>query len=203
MGVVFDKSIKFDIHIQKAVAKGNQILGLIRRSFDYIDKDMFLKLYTALVRPHLEYGNVIWHPHLKRQSIILEKVQQRATRLVKECRDMSYNQRLQYLNLPSLKGRRVRGDLIQTFKILKNIDDIASENLFVKSLVTKTRNSEDKLYLSHCKTNLRKFCFTNRVIKHWNVLSPIIKSAPDLNKFKNLLDDDTKFRISFFDDDLY
>ena len=202
LGVIFDKSLKFDTHIQKAVAKGNQVIGLIRRSFDFIDKDVFLKLYTALVRPHLEYGNVIWHPNLKRQSISLEKVQKRATKMVKECKNMTYSQRLKYLNLPSLKGRRLRGDLIQTYKILKNIDDIDSENLFTKSLVTKTRNSQDKLYLSHCNTNLRKYCFTNRVIMHWNALSPSIKSAPNLNKFKNLLDSDAILNKLFFDFDM-
>ena len=62
LGVIFEDNLSFDSHIQRAVSKANQILGLIRRSFDYIDRDMFTQLYKAFVRPHLEYGNIVWHP---------------------------------------------------------------------------------------------------------------------------------------------
>ena len=89
------------------------MLGIIRRSFSYVDSDMPIRLYKALVRPHLEYCNVIWSPHLKRQSVGIEKVQRRATKLIINIRDLNYGQRLAVLGLPSLKFRRLRGDLIQ------------------------------------------------------------------------------------------
>ena len=85
-GVIFNKDLSFDTHIQKSINKANQMIGLIKRTFSYLNKDTFLKLYKAMVRPHLEYGNVIWYPCLKRQSIATERVQRRATDLLHECR---------------------------------------------------------------------------------------------------------------------
>ena len=82
LGVTFNKNLTFDQHIHKAVSKANQMMGLIKRSFDFLDRDIFLRLYKALVRPHLEYGNIIWHPYLKRQSVQLERVQRRATKVL-------------------------------------------------------------------------------------------------------------------------
>ena len=84
VGVTFSDNLKFDIHINNIVNKANQMVGIIKRSFTYLDKDMFLLLYKALVRPHLKYANVIWHPIFKRQSIMIEKVQRRATKVLKK-----------------------------------------------------------------------------------------------------------------------
>ena len=90
VGVIFSKNLKFDEHINSVVKKANMITGLIKRSFTYLDKNMFLQLYKALVRPHLEYANVIWHPQYKRQSQMIEKVQRRATKILSELKDYSY-----------------------------------------------------------------------------------------------------------------
>ena len=56
--------------------------GLIKRTFTYLDSDMFVKLYKSVVRPHLEYANVIWHPMLKGHQTMIENVQRRATKMV-------------------------------------------------------------------------------------------------------------------------
>ena len=178
--------------------KANQMIGLIKRSFDYLDKDVFLKLYKALIRPHLEYGNIIWHPHLKRQSAAIEKVQRRATKLLKCCKQMSYLERLQYLNLPSLKHRRERGDLIETFKIFHGHVDISFNTLFIERVDDRTRNSDGKLYVPFSSNKLRKNFFTNRVINPWNALTTNIKFAQNTNSFINLFDADTKFKESFY-----
>ena len=81
-------------------------------------------MYKALVRSHLEYGNVIWCPYLKRQFIQKEKIQRRATKIVPECKGMGYEKRLKFWRLYSLKGRRIRGDLIQVYKTFQEIDDM-------------------------------------------------------------------------------
>ena len=107
---------QFDAHIQNCISKANRILGIIKRSFSYLDKELFLLIYKSMVRPHLEYANSIWSPKLKRQSAAIERVQRRATKLLYEIREWSYERRLKFLNLPSLKYRRYRGDLIQTYK---------------------------------------------------------------------------------------
>ena len=193
LGVTFDTKLSFDSHIGKVVNKANQMLGVIRRTFTYLDKDMFQKLYKSFVRPHLEYANAIWSPYLKRQSSQIERVQRRATKMLKECRDKPYEERLTYLKLHSLKGRRIRGDLIQTYKIFNGLDDVAVDSLFCISQYKNTRNAEGKIFIQHCRTNKRKFSFSNRVAPLWNELPTKIKFAKDTNTFKNLLDEVPKW----------
>ena len=97
LGVTFDKQFTFDAHIQRVVNKANQMLGIIKRSFRYLDRDVFLRLYKSFVRPHLEYANIIWNPFLKRQFIQIEKVQRRAMKSLNERRKMNYHERLHYI----------------------------------------------------------------------------------------------------------
>ena len=200
LGVVFDCSLNFDSHIQKIISKANQMLGIIKRAFSFMDRDIFLRLYKSFVRPHLEYANVIWCPYLKRQSILIEKVQRRATKLLKECQNLTYTERLKYLNLHSLKGRRVRGDLIQTFKIINRLEDI-NPNTFFTFVQSNTRNQEAKIYVKQCRTNKRKFFYSNRVANNWNALPTQIKFAQNINSFKNQVDKHPKFLELFYDFD--
>ena len=117
--VIVDQSLKFHTHTSAAVKKANQILGLIRKSFALLDEDTLPLLYTSMVRPHLEYGNVIWGPHFKGDMKSVERVQKRATKLIPKLRNLSYRERLQILDLPSLEHRRRRGDMM-CYKILTN-----------------------------------------------------------------------------------
>ena len=92
-----DCKLKFDDHITTKVNKANSILGIIRRSDKYLDKDTFLHLYKALVRPHLEYANAAWSPKTQKQINLLEGVQRRATKLLPKVNDMEYIDRLKCL----------------------------------------------------------------------------------------------------------
>ena len=78
----------------------------------------------------MEYGNVIWHPIFKRQSKNLENVQRKATKILKEIKNLSYEERLKFLNLPSIKYRQTRSDIMQTFRIIHVIDNIIKDVLF-------------------------------------------------------------------------
>jgi hypothetical protein len=201
LGVTFDSSLSFDVHINNAIAKANKMIGLIKRAFGYLTKDTFLRLYKALIRPHLEYGNTVWHPRLIRQSTAIERVQRRATRLLEECRDMTYMQRLQYLGLHSLKGRRIRGDLIETYKIFSSLVDLKVEDMFELPEYTATRNSDRKIYIERWETKIRKFTIRYRSAKYWNNLTNTLKFAPDTNKFKNLIDSTPKLSELFLEHD--
>ena len=189
LGVTFDSDLNFDRHINNVIAKANKMLGIIRRSFTYLDNEVITCLYKSHVRPHLEYANTIWFPYLKRQSAALEKVQRRATRMIKSIKHLPYSERLHILNLPSLKYRRTRGDLIQTYKIFNGIDNLDTNTFFQLSTNLRTRNSQDNIFIRHCRTNKRKYSFSNRVAPVWNKLPVTTKKANNLNTFKNLLDD--------------
>ncbi len=83
LGILVDNSLSFDKHICEAIKKANKKLAMIRRTFVYLDKKMLVQLYTSLVRPIIEYGNVIlWSPHLQYHVNQLEGVQHRATRML-------------------------------------------------------------------------------------------------------------------------
>jgi len=82
-GVWVTNKLDSSLHCQKAVAKANIVLGMIKRTFPSMSKDLFLFLYTTYVRPHLEYVVQLWSPYLLKDIDMLEKVQMRATRLIK------------------------------------------------------------------------------------------------------------------------
>ena len=66
VGVTIDNKLSFDKHITEKVNKANSIIGVIRRTFEYLDLKTFRMLYVSLVRPHLEYANPVWNPYLKK-----------------------------------------------------------------------------------------------------------------------------------------
>ena len=188
VGVTFSADMVFDQHISNVIKKASQMTGLVRRSFTYLDKTMLKTLIKTIIRPQLEYANVIWSPMYKRQSIAIEKVQRRATKLLKDIRNLPYTDRLEALDIPSLKYRRIRADLIQTYKIIHGIDNIDKCEFF-KLYDSYTRNSDLKLYKHYCSSSLRKHFFSNRVIDLWNDLPSRAKLAENINLFKNSIDD--------------
>ena len=116
LGITIDSELKFEEHISLKARKANAIMGMIRRSFTFLDCNLFKKLYVAFVRPHLEYGQAVWSPHLLKYINMLEEVQVRATKLVNGLGGLEYSERLRKLDLPTLAYRRTRGDQIELFK---------------------------------------------------------------------------------------
>ena len=119
LGVVVDSELKFREQAASAVSKSAQILAVIQQSFQLIDKTTLPLLFKTLVRPHLEYGNLVWGPFNWADQKSVERVQRRTTRLVKKARAKPYSERLSLLGLPSLYCRRRRGDIIAMFQLLQ------------------------------------------------------------------------------------
>ena len=165
----------------------NQMLGMIKRSFTFHEKDVILSLYKTLVRPKLEYCIQAWRPHFKKDINLLENVQRRATRLVHSIRDLSYERRLDILGLTTLETRRLRGDLIEVFKIFKGYDDLDPSFFFVKAN-TVCRGHSLKLHKFRSNLDIRKFSFSQRIVNEWNLLTEHIVLSPSLNVFKAKLD---------------
>jgi hypothetical protein len=132
---------------------------------------------------------VAWHPYLKKDIIMLEKVQRRATRLIPEFRNKSYQERLRALDLPSLVYRRLRGDAIECYKYLHGYYNTDTELLVRYTHPgAETRGHSLKLQKDRCKTRIRGNFFSQRVINMWNSLPADVVGAPSLNSFKGRLD---------------
>ena len=170
------------------MSKANQILAVIRRSFCNIDAVTLPILFKSLVRPHLEYGNVIWGPFSRGDQQSVERVQRRATRLVPELRDVAYPDRLRNPQLPSLYYRRRRGDMIKVFQLIHGLIHINSAHLLVPHTDNRTRGHPYKLVVPCATTRPRRNSFSVRVVKDWNGLPLDVVTSAYLSQFKGRLD---------------
>ena len=191
LGMVITSDCKQSTQCSKAAAKGMNSLRVIRRTFKYIDAESFLILHKAYIRPHLEYCVQSWNPALQKDINALEKVQRRATKLVPQLKNQTYEERLQALGLYSLQRRRQRGDLIEVFKLLKGFEDVDSQKFFkLKGETSSTRGHALKIYKPtlHKNLNCRKNFFSQRIINDWNNLPAEVVNVKTISQFKKELD---------------
>ena len=134
LGVWISSNLKPSLHCCKAAASAMKVLSMIRKSFANISKDLLTFLYKTYVKPHLEYCSAIWSPYLAKDIDVLEKVQMRATRLIRGIGNLSYGQRLKSLSMYTLFHRQQRGDLFEVFKILNGFYNV-NPNEFLTSLL--------------------------------------------------------------------
>ena len=119
LGVTFSADMKVSEQCGIAASKGMLVLGLIMRTIMYKEKQLIVTLYKAIVRPHLEYCIQAWRPYSKKDIDKLDRIQRRATKMIPELRDLSYESRLLQCGLITLETRRLRGDQRNEMKCLK------------------------------------------------------------------------------------
>ena len=133
LGVIMSSDLKPSAQCVAAANKGMSVLRQSTRTFKHINIDSFTILYKTYIRPNLEFCISAWCPYMSKDIDVMEKVQRRATRKVPELKHLKYEDRLKKLEIYHLSARRLRGDLIETYKLLNNFTDVPFERLFRKS----------------------------------------------------------------------
>ena len=200
LGIYVTPDWKSTTHVAKAAAKANSMVGWIDKTFSYMDCEMFKCLYPGLVRSHMEYSVQAWSPHYRKDIETLEKVQRGATKLVPDLRGKPYEDRLRILNLTTLEDRRIRGDLIEVFKIMHGYENLDRNQFFTLSSEVsphETRGHNLKIWTPQKQTLTRRKFFDIRVIDLWNQLPPGVVGSNSILSFKISLDAHFKRRGNF------
>ena len=182
MGVFINNNLSFSIHCNNIVSKSCKISALIHRTFISKNAELMVKAFKAYVRPILEYSSTVWNPHLLKDINSVENVQRRFTKRLAP-KDLSYDQRLAYLNLDRLELRRIRFDAILCFNIIRN-NLLSCDNFFtILSGITRSCLNAN-LYPSKFRLDSGKFSFSNRCIKIWNSLPTELRSCKTADALK-------------------
>ena len=192
IGVTIDSELTFDTHISLKAKKANQTMGLIRRVFSYMSKEMFLRLYPAFVRSHLEFSQVVWAPWRRAQIRRIEAVQERATRMVEGIGQLDYTERLKALKLTTLSFRRLRGDMIEVWKHI-NVYTPGTRPANFQLVQRPIRSTRHPLQIytptpKDGRSGVQANSFYFRTAATWNTLPAEVVTAESLNSFKNRLD---------------
>ena len=186
LGVIVNNNTKPSRQCAEAAKKANKVLGMIKRTIISREKETVLELYKALVRPNLEYCVQVWCPYLRQDVEKLEKIQRRATKMIKGFGNLEYEERLRRCKLTTLEKRRERGDLIETFKIVTGRDRIPAQKLFEFSDNKRTRGHSYKIIEKSSGAIMQRF-FSARVVNNWNRLDEETVTADSVMEFKKRL----------------
>ena len=125
LGITITRDLKWQKQTKRRSKTANRVLGFIARNFNYKSTELMLPFYNSIVWPHLQYAVQFWSPHLRRDIDKIERVQRKATKMIPEIRNHSYQQRLKDLELISVMKRKLRAQLVEVFKYVNRFNNIS------------------------------------------------------------------------------
>ena len=194
IGVIVQRNLRPSLQCAKAAKTANAILGQLSRAVTYRDKNTFLRLFRTYVRPHVDYCAPAYSPWTQGDKDILENVQRRAIGMVTNFKGRTYEEKLAEAGMVTLETRRLRGDLLQAYRVLHGVDDVDPSKWFTmaqeRNGATSTRHTSGALNVERGegRGEVRRNFWSQRVAEPWNNLPDEVKTAKSLNDFKNGID---------------
>ena len=148
-----------------------------------------MALFSTHVRPIIEYCSCVWNTGYVGDMRVLESVQRRWTTRVSGLSDLDYESRLRALNQYSVRGRLIRADIIQCWKMFHAQCTVDPTTMFTLAPQSGTRGHRFKLCHVRAQTDVRKRSFSVRCVELWNSLPDRVVAETDYKTFKNLLAD--------------
>ena len=194
LGVLLTSNLQWHSQISKVYSRATNLIYIILKTFKSRQPHFYVNLFKLYVCPILEYNINIWMPYKIGDIRRIESLQAKFTRRLCQKLNLSYDSyfhRLQILNLETLEIRRVKLDLILTYKIHHSLVDLNFNEFFTKSKSMQLYNlRRHALHLDKpCipKTTVRQNFFYYRVVNTWNQLPKSIVESKTLATFKRKL----------------
>jgi hypothetical protein len=197
VGVQVTNNLKPSKHCNRAATRALAVLKQITKNFHFRDRFTFLRLYTQYVRPHVEFAAPAWSPWMEGDKQQIERVQEKAVKMVTGLKGKTYEERCAELGIETLERRRERQDMVEVHRLLSGKIMTDTESILPRasrrnagtSDGTTTRRGADPLTLSkqYSRTDARKHSFALRVVDSWNKLTLETRSASGQKKFKMML----------------
>jgi len=192
LGVIINSSLTWSSHVTYITNKANSVRAFLQRNISRCLPSVKVKCYETYVRPILEYCSTVWAPHTLQDCQKLETVQRRMARFI--FNDYSYTssvtRMLQDLHWATLKQRRTQAKLITLYKIVHNILYVPTNNILIQTTPSyPIRNHHTHHFVvPSARLESYKQSFFPSTIVLWNSLSPNIVLAPDIDSFKDTLE---------------
>ena len=193
LGLILDQELAFDRHIDEKINKANRGIGLIRRLRVFLPRDSLVTIYKAHVRPHLDYGDIVYdRPGNSSFSDKIESVQYGACLAITGCfrgtsREKIYNE----LGFESLADRRLSRRLIFFYKIINDFAPAYLSNVLPPQRGEEERRAGRRMRppfrVPFCRTERYRDSFFPFCINEWNNLDEHIRNLPSISLFKQAI----------------
>jgi hypothetical protein len=165
VGITVHRSLKPARHCERVAATAMGVLKQMTKNFHYRDRNIFLKLYTQYVRPHVEFATPAWSPWLLSDIKTIEKVQEKAVGMISGLKGEDYEEKCKELKIETLQERRRINDMTQVYKLVSGRDRIERVRLFNHVQAGRTRMAADPLNIrqDYARTDTRMNFFSQRI----------------------------------------
>ena len=192
LGLILDQKLAFDRHLDEKIKKANRGIGLINRLREFLPRDSLVTIYKAHVRPHLDYGDIVYdRPGNSTFSEKIETIQYNACLAITGCFRGTSREKLYFeLGLESLADRRLSRRLIFFYKIIRGLAPT-----YLSNVLPPQRGEEDGVgrrvrppfVAPFCRTERYRASFFPFCINEWNNLDKNIRNLPSISLFKAAL----------------